>query len=131
MVSMRGVVWTAANVVMLLMFLMSLVVQYNDPDPVRWMLIYGAAALIAGLEIRRSAPVAAATAVGAAAFVWMITISRRVLGHVGFAEMFSAWEMKNVAVEEEREMYGLLLVALWMAAVAVAVWRRRSAGSRA
>jgi hypothetical protein len=34
-----------------------------------------------------------------------------VLGHVGWGEMTSAWEMKNTRIEEGREFYGLCIVA--------------------
>ena len=48
--------WTAANALMLPLFVLSVVVQYNDPDPIRWMSIYGAAAVVCGLELRRKTP---------------------------------------------------------------------------
>ena len=40
-----------ANWVMLAAFLFSVAVQYNDPDPIRWMLIYGLAALACILKL--------------------------------------------------------------------------------
>jgi hypothetical protein len=40
-----------------------------------------------------------------------------------FRSMFSAWEMENAGIEESREMYGLFIVAVWMAAISVASWR--------
>jgi hypothetical protein len=45
---------------------------------------------------------------------------------VRFADMFAEFEMRDLGVEESREMYGLLLIAIWMAAVALAAWRRRA-----
>jgi hypothetical protein len=48
-----------------------------------------------------------------------------VLGNVRFIEMFGAFEMKNIGVEESREMYGLLIVAVWMAVLTVAPVTRR------
>jgi hypothetical protein len=89
------------------------------------MAIYGGAAIIALLECtRRVRPVFPAL-LSVTALGWAATIAPRVIGKVPFAEMFGGFEMKNVGVEESREMYGLLLVALWMAAVALAGWRRR------
>ena len=41
-----------------------------------------------------------------------------------YEHMFDAWEMKNTAIEEAREASGLLIVAFWMAVIAV--WSRRS-----
>jgi hypothetical protein len=44
----------------------------------------------------------------------------RVVGHVPFREMFGAFEMRTVGIEESREMYGLLIIAAWMAVLALA-----------
>ena len=123
---MRRAAWTAANAVMTLMFVASVVVQYNDPDPLWWMVIYGSAALMAGLEMIRKAPAALALAVGLSALAWALSIAPRVIGNIPFGDMFGAFEMKSTGIEESREMYGLLLIAVWMAAVTVAAWRRRT-----
>ena len=49
------------------------------------------------------------------------------LGNVPFLSMFEEFEMKDVGVEESREMYGLLIIAGWMAIVGHrAFWKRRS-----
>ena len=55
----------------------------------------------------------------------LLYIGQRVHG-IGFFSLFSQWEMKDIHVEEAREMYGLLIVAVWSTAVALAVWRRRN-----
>ena len=119
-----GAGWTAANAIAALMFAASVVVQVNDPDPLPWMALYGAAAIIATLECFRPARPVFPVLLSATALAWAATLAPRVIGRVPFADMFGAFEMKNVGVEESREMYGLLLVALWMAAVALAGWRR-------
>jgi hypothetical protein len=38
--------------------------------------------------------------------------------------MFGAFEMESAAIEESREMYGLLLVAGWMAVLTLRARRR-------
>lgn len=121
---MRRAAWTAANAVMTLLFVASVIVQYNDPDPLWWFVIYGSAALLAGLEMVRRAPAALALAVGLGALGWALSIAPRVIGKIPFGDMFGAFEMKNTGIEESREMYGLMLIAVWMAAVSVAAWRR-------
>ena len=123
---MKAAAWTIASVLMTLAFAASVVVQYNDPDPLRWMAVYGAAAVISGLEtIRRIRPVFPAL-LSAVALVWAATLAPRVLGKVPFGDMFAEFEMSTPGIEESREMYGLLLVAVWMGAVAIAAWRRRA-----
>jgi len=116
--------WTVANAVMCLAFVFSVAVQYNDPDPIGWMAVYGTAAVICGLEVgRRVRPVFAAL-LSAVGLAWAASIAPRVIGKVPFGAMFAEFEMKNLGVEESREMYGLLIVAAWMAVVALAAWRR-------
>jgi hypothetical protein len=100
------------------------VVQINDPDPWPWIAIYAAAAVLSAIEIRRRARWWAAAVVGGAALVWAATIAPRVIGAVPFLQMFAEFEMKSLGVEESREMYGLLIVAAWMAAIAVRSWSR-------
>ena len=120
-----GGAWTVANAVLLLAFAASVIVQLNDPDPLGWMAIYGVAAAVCGLELKRRTRVWLPALLAAVALAWAATIAPRVLGKVPFGAMFEAFEMKDLAVEESREMYGLLLIGVWMAAVSLAAWRRQ------
>ena len=97
------------------MFTFSVIVQYNDPDPLTWMAIYGAAAIACALSLMGRLPWWFAVAVGIVALPWAATIAPRVIGQVRFLDMFAEFEMKDLRVEESREMYGLVLVAGWMA----------------
>lgn len=127
---MKARLWTAANVVMLLMFALSVVVQFNDPDPLAWMAIYGAAAVTCGLEIRRRTPFPAAAAIAALALAWGGNIALRA-HDVPIPSLVASWEMQDVRVEEAREMYGLAIVAVWVTAITVASWRRGRRGASA
>jgi hypothetical protein len=104
-----------ANWVMTAAFLFSVAVQYNDPDPVRWMLIYGLAALACILHLRDRLRWYLPTAVGATAFGWAASLVPDVIGKTTFGDMFQSFHMINSVVEEAREMGGLLIVAAWMA----------------
>ncbi len=115
--------WTLANGIMLLMFLFSASVQFNDPDPLRWIGIYGAAAVVCGLEIRRRVPAWAAMAVGIIALVWAASLFYRA-HEVPIISLFSEWEMRDVRIEEAREMYGLTIVGFWMLVIASVGWKR-------
>jgi hypothetical protein len=107
-------IFRVANWVMTAAFLFSVAVQYNDPDPIRWMLIYGLAALACILKLRRQLSWYLPAAVGAAAFGWAASLAPGVVGKTTFGEMFQSFEMINSVVEEAREMGGLLIVAAWM-----------------
>ena len=115
---------------MLLAFVFSVIVQFNDPDPVHWAAIYASAAVVCGLELRRRAHPMVAAGIAAITLVWAATIAPRVVGKVPFGAMFAEFEMANAGVEESREMYGLTIIAVWMTAVAIAAWRRRSNARR-
>ena len=121
-----GTAWKVADAIFLLMFVFSVVVQVNDPDPVSWMAIYGAAAVACLLSLRSRLPWWFAVITGLIALAWAATIAPRVIGHVRFLDMFAEFEMKDIGVEESREMYGLLLIAGWMAVAAHrAFWGKR------
>jgi Transmembrane family 220, helix len=122
---MKAMLWTAANVIMLPLFLFSVALQYNDPDPIRWMSIYGISAVVCVLEIRRKTPLWLPALVALIAIVWAVSIGYGAHADA-FRHMMDQWEMKNVHIEETREQYGLTIVYVWMLAEILAgVLRRR------
>ena len=119
---------SVANVVMFFVFLSFVAVQYNDPDPYLWMPMYGAAALSCWLRWKARPYKLLAAITALVALVWAGFWAPDVLGKVDFVDMFSSWHMITIHVEEEREMYGLLIVAVWMAVLLLSA-RKRSAES--
>lgn len=115
-----------ANYLLAAAFLFSVIVQYNDPDPGRWMLMYGAAFVACVLFALRRIHWAIPAVVGLVALLWAIDWAPGVLGKTRFSEMFEAWEMKNERVEEAREFWGLMIIAGWMAVLSVLTSRRTS-----
>jgi len=107
------------NVVFMCAFLLSALVQYNDPDPAAWIAIYLGATAMCLDQRRRSPWVALAPALSLICLVWIGFLLPRVLGEVSLAEIAASITMKTQAVEEAREIGGLFLVALWAAVVAV------------
>lgn len=121
-----------ANWVMLVAFLFSVVVQYNDPDPIRWILLYGFAALNCFLSLRGRLRWPLPGVVGGVALLWALLLAPGVIGKTTIGSLFESFEMANTVVEEAREMGGLLIVAAWMVvlgAIAYASSRRLKAGS--
>jgi fructose-specific phosphotransferase system IIC component len=117
------------NLVMTALFVLAVAVQYNDPDPIRWMAIYGAAgALSAWAAVRCRVPLGPVLVVGLIALIWGIwgLQIESVSGRAAFREMFQAWEMRSESVEEAREAGGLLIVAAWMTVLAIQTWLARS-----
>lgn len=115
--------WTVAHGIMLLMFLFSAVVQINDPDPLPWMAIYIAAGVMCVFEIRGRSPLWAPLALAGIALAWSGWIATRARD-VPIGAMFAEWEMRDVGVEEAREMYGLAIVGIWMLVIIGARWGR-------
>ena len=118
---MKAKIWKGLNLLMLLMFVFSVVVQYNDPDPWIWMAIYALAALACLQELLwKDNPLVVPAAVGAIALVWAISLLPRVLGKVRVSELFAQFEMKgDLMVEVAREAGGLLIIAVWMQAILI------------
>lgn len=113
---------------MVFLFLLSVVVQWNDPDPLTWMAIYGAALTVSLIvSLRGRIALVAPTVVGLVALVWgaWTVVGGPVAS--AYPHMFDAWEMKSEPIEVAREASGLLIVAGWMLVVAAV---QRGAGGR-
>jgi hypothetical protein len=96
------------------------VVQVNDPDPLRWMAMYGiAAAISAYAAITSRVPRVAATLLGAVAVAWAVSIAATGPRLDEYLRMFDGWEMRSAPIEEAREVSGLVIVAAWMIVLAM------------
>lgn len=117
---MRIVRWLLAA-----LLLVAALVQFNDPDPWGWVLLYGLASVLLaraalGRPARGISLGLAVVAIGGA--LWL---APSVLGEVTLGALFTTDEMTGDAVERGREMAGLLLVAAALL-VAAGGWPRRS-----
>jgi hypothetical protein len=113
-----------ANLVMLVAFVFGVIVQYNDPDPARWMAIYGAAAIACGLFAAGRKPWVVPALVLLVSVIWAATLAPAALGKVGFGELFEAFEMKDERVEIGREFGGLAIIAAWMLGLTLSSFRK-------
>jgi hypothetical protein len=120
---MSRAIMRVVDVLMLVAFVFSVVVQLNDPDPWAWVAIYGLGAAACTMVLMERGHWGYPTLVAVIAVGWAVTIAPRVVGQVPFTDMFGAFEMANVGIEESREMYGLLIIAVWMAVLAVRMRR--------
>ena len=108
---------------MIALLLLCVVVQYNDPDGVWWMLIYGY-----GLAVTTMAyfdKYTLLSALGAAGYF------------LGFVYVVPGWDldtlthltqpkMESIEVELAREAFGMLIAGVWMVALAVVGHRKRA-----
>lgn len=109
---------------MLVVFLLSAAVQVNDPDPIPWVAIYLIAAGVTLMFMLRRMRWWIPIAITILTMGWAATLAPNVIGRVRFGDMFGDWEMRDVGIEQAREMYGLLIVAVWMLAIGLRAWRR-------
>ena len=113
-----------ASAVLAALFLLGAAVQVNDPDPVVWVIVYGAAAALSmAAAAGRRTPTWAPLLLGAIALVWGLALAAGVPDVSVYGQMFGAWEMASIAIEDAREASGLFLIGTWMAVLA---WRGRS-----
>ena len=121
----RSLVWRVIAILMTGLLILSAIVQWNDPDPLRWILCYSVSAIITLCSLIRSLP-------PSIPLIWGLVVLLSSL-FVGMDFLISEeqfdWDlfwnviaMKNETVELGRELGGLLLVTGWMS---VLTWRMK------
>jgi hypothetical protein len=116
-----------SNILLMLLYVSMAVIQYNDPDPIRWALLYVAAAA-ACLVYRMTWPAwTAAAAVGLVALVWAAVLAPTALQDFTFRDLVRTMKAETPSIEYSRELLGLLIVVVWMAVLTVVGLRRRRA----
>ncbi len=114
----------ALNLLFALLFVVSAVIQYNDPDPWRWVAMYGAAGVSTVLALHWRPGWLAAGAVGVVAAVWGGWLWHEVLGHVLFSDFWRKMSEKGGRVEVMREAGGLTIVCTWLSVSSLVGWQR-------
>jgi hypothetical protein len=117
--------------VMSAFFFISAALQRNDPDPLVWIAIYiiaGMASLLAALAIRGSTDWMQTArfltgSIGLIALAAALLRARSALPHLTLVHLFESMKAETPAIEESRELFGLLLIAAWNAALFL--WLRR------
>ena len=106
--------YTVFNSLFLAAYLLSALVQYNDPDSWAWIAIYLAAAGMCVAWFRRRLPRWVPTLLLVNSLLWAGTLLPA-LGNASLDQIFASVSMQTRAVEEAREIGGLALVAIWSA----------------
>lgn len=110
-------VFRGLHALITLAFCASAAVQWNDPDPWPWIVIYGAAALVTGSAALARASKVAALGVALVSLLWALQLSPHVIGQVTVPELFDSMVMKTESIEYGREFGGLVLIGVWMIVV--------------
>lgn len=86
--------------------------QYNDPDPARWMAMYAATAIAFALLPARRVFVVLSVAVGLVAAIWGAYLGHQVKDLLHMSDLWMKMHEKGGAVEVGREALGLGIVAI-------------------
>ena len=113
------------NAALAVLFLVAAVVQYNDPDPWRWVAIYLAGVVVCVLHGRHQQAWIGALVVAAVALFWSSALLPGVVGRISTSELFQPMEPGGGPIEEGREAGGLLIIVAWMVFLVVRRFRRR------
>jgi len=120
-----GRTFAIANGVLAALFLVSALLQFNDPDSLRWFAMYVAAAAACVVAWRVRGGWWAPAAIGLVAVAWAVALSP-ILPDLRFDDLAREMKAANPRIELSRELLGLLIIATWMI-VLVVVSRRAHA----
>ena len=92
--------------------------QFNGPDPVRWIALFAGSATVSIILPLRLRLHPIAVVVGMAAAIWCGYLAAPVVGLVSFSDLFSSVSEKAGLVERARDAVGTALISLWLASAA-------------
>ena len=103
-----------SNFLMFVLFSLCILVQYNDPDSLIWMTMYGLAAIVCILAVLDKIHWSISIFPGILGLVWALTILPDVISNYSVTDNLFAWQMNSLGVEKVRELGGLLIIISWM-----------------
>jgi hypothetical protein len=103
-----------ASFVMAALLAVCVVLQYNDPDPLRWMVVYAAGMVVAALLPAKRSLVPLGYLVGAVTLGWAAILLYDVWGRMQVTDLVDKMSEKGGAVEEGRESGGLAIGGAWL-----------------
>jgi hypothetical protein len=115
------------NYLMIAIFALAAIVQYNDVNAIRWMLVYGAAFIISLRYAMGKMHWATATALAGVCIIWAL-FKIPDLTTEGFFHMMDEVRMIQTGVEAAREFLGLLFIAGWMTTLTFVTRREKKSG---
>ncbi len=102
------------NMALALLFVVGAGLQLNDPDPLRWIAMYLAAAGSSALWGRWPRSWLLSGLVALMALAWALYIAANMAEWVSPEQMFEPMQSRGGAVEQSRELYGLGMIGGWM-----------------
>ena len=96
------------------------VVQYNDPDPIQWMTMYGLVVVVCAMAAYKKFYKPLILAGIVVSIIWAATLAPVVIDYFTnhkSSEIFETMTPAKLFIEEARECFGLILSAL------VLIWK--------
>ncbi len=112
------------NLFIAALFALSAALQYNDPDPALWILVYSLAAVSCLQYGRHSRDHFLPALSGLAALSWAASLVPALIDRARLSDLFRSMDDKGGAAELAREFAGLAIIAAWMIVLVVAARRR-------
>jgi len=99
----------------LVLFLVSALLQLNDPDPLAWAAVYGSAAAACAYAMRRRPRWWLFAGIAAIALVWALSNASEVLSaDAQLSQIAESMSAATPEIEQMRELLGLFIIAGWM-----------------
>ena len=111
------------NSIMAFLFMLSVAVQFNDPDPLVWVLVYAAAAIACVLYAFQRLNWLVPAVIALVSSLWAVYLFPEMIGNINdssLSDIFNFFNMKTLGTELIREIGGLLIIVVWMIVLAVA-----------
>jgi hypothetical protein len=122
------VIFVGLNLLFLTSFVLSAIVQYNDPDALIWIAIYVAAAGMCLAQHLNHQPRWLPPLLLVICLIWIAWLLPSIIGQVSLAEVVESISMQTRAVEEAREIGGLAIVAFWAICITIRQYQTRLPG---
>ncbi|MFQ5757122.1 MAG: transmembrane 220 family protein [Acidiferrobacterales bacterium] len=109
------IVIRAINIILTLVFVLMMAVQFNDPDPVLWVSIYGLVAVVAGLAVfaKHYRPlIVTALVICASGSAYLMPSVFELFANHDVGDIVTKMSPDRPYIEEARESLGLLIAAV-------------------
>ena len=103
--------------IMAALFAFSAALQFNDPDPAPWIVLYAVAAIVTGFAAAGRPTGWFAPLIIVVCVWWEIHYIRLGAWHTSFGELTEEWHMTNESIVDGREFYALIWIAVWMGVI--------------
>ncbi len=103
------------NWILALLWLSFVIVQYNDPDPLGWMLLYGLVVIVCAMAALKKYYKPLIIGGIAVSVIWAATLLPAVIDYFSnhaSNEILEHMQPGKIFIEEARECFGLILSAL-------------------